>query len=244
MKIAVVGKGGAGKTTTAAVLARALARRGLDVVALDGDPNPNLGLSLGMGEEPTLKVQAMRQALDEGREEHAPGWPELLARFGVDGPDGVRLAVVTEIADPQLGCPCCGLSPEQLLSSLDSAGSVVIADLEAGTGTLTRLGDSAIDAVVVLVEPFPRSLEVGRRAAEIVAERGMGQVIVVANRLRDERDLEVVREAFPGRTVLGVPDDVAVQRSERAGESLLEGDAEDPALHALLELADLVVPVA
>ncbi len=49
MKVAVVGKGGSGKTTTSAVLARTLARSGLTTVALDCDTNPNLGLSLGLG---------------------------------------------------------------------------------------------------------------------------------------------------------------------------------------------------
>ncbi|MDQ3385371.1 MAG: AAA family ATPase, partial [Actinomycetota bacterium] len=53
MKIAVVGKGGSGKTTTAAVLARTLARAGHPVVALDCDTNPNLGLSLGVGMDRT-----------------------------------------------------------------------------------------------------------------------------------------------------------------------------------------------
>jgi CO dehydrogenase maturation factor len=103
MRVAVVGKGGSGKTTTAAVVARTLARRGLSVVALDCDSNPNLGISLGLGEDETERLTAMRQALDEGEEEHAPGWQELIERFGADAPDGVRLAVVTAIQDPEPG---------------------------------------------------------------------------------------------------------------------------------------------
>lgn len=105
MKVAVVGKGGSGKTTTSAVIARTLARNGLSVVALDCDTNPNLGISLGVGDEETERLVAMRQALDEGDEEHAPGWDQLLDRFGSDGPDGVRLAVVTRIDNPEPGCP-------------------------------------------------------------------------------------------------------------------------------------------
>ncbi|MGH9185982.1 MAG: AAA family ATPase [Acidimicrobiales bacterium] len=105
MKIAVVGKGGSGKTTTSAVLARTLARRGLSVVALDCDSNPNLGISLGVGDDETERLVAMRQALDEGGEEHAPTWDELIDRFGSDAPDGVRLAVVTKIDNPEPGCP-------------------------------------------------------------------------------------------------------------------------------------------
>ena len=104
MRIAVVGKGGSGKTTTAAVVARTIARSGRDVVALDCDSNPNLGISLGVGDDETERLVAMRQALDEGGEEHAPGW-ELIDRFGADAPDGVRLAVVSRIDNPEPGCP-------------------------------------------------------------------------------------------------------------------------------------------
>ena len=103
MKLAVVGKGGSGKTTTSAVVARTLARRGHSVVALDCDSNPNLGISLGVGDDQTEALVSMREALDEGQEQHAPGWDELLDRFGSDAPDGVRLAVVSRIENPEPG---------------------------------------------------------------------------------------------------------------------------------------------
>ncbi len=103
MKLAVVGKGGSGKTTTSAVVARTLARHGHRVVALDCDSNPNLGISLGAGDLETEALASMREALDEGEEAHAPGWDELLDRFGSDAPDGVRLAVVSRIENPEPG---------------------------------------------------------------------------------------------------------------------------------------------
>ena len=103
MRIAVVGKGGSGKTTTSGVVARALAREGSSVVALDCDTNPNLGISLGLGDEETERLVTMREALDEGEEEHAPTWAELVRRFGADAPDGVRVAVVSRIDEPEPG---------------------------------------------------------------------------------------------------------------------------------------------
>ena len=103
MKIAVVGKGGSGKTTTSAALARSLSRAGRTVVALDCDTNPNLGISLGVGGESTDRLAGMRQALDDGDAEHAPTWHDLLDRFGTDGPDGVRLAVVSRLENPEPG---------------------------------------------------------------------------------------------------------------------------------------------
>jgi len=103
MKIAVVGKGGSGKTTTSAVLSRTLARRGLGVVALDCDTNPNLGISLGVGDLETERLLSLREQLDEGEIEHAPSWNDILDRFGTDCPDGVRLGVITRIENPEPG---------------------------------------------------------------------------------------------------------------------------------------------
>lgn len=51
MKIAVTGKGGVGKTTFAATLARLYADEGKKVLAADVDPDANLGLALGFDEE-------------------------------------------------------------------------------------------------------------------------------------------------------------------------------------------------
>ncbi len=103
MKIAVVGKGGAGKTTTSAVLARSLGRRGARVVALDCDTNPNLGLSLGVGDAGTERLRTLREELDSGSAEHAPTWEDILSSYGVEAPDGVRLSVITRIENPEPG---------------------------------------------------------------------------------------------------------------------------------------------
>ena len=105
MKVAVMGKGGSGKTTTAAVIARTFARAGRRTLALDCDSNPNLGISLGLGEERTEALVAVRDAVDAGEADHATSADELVERFGVDAPDGVRLAVVTAIQNPEPGCP-------------------------------------------------------------------------------------------------------------------------------------------
>ncbi len=52
-----------------------------------------------------------------------------------------------------------------MLSSVDFGDTIVLADCEAGIGTLTRLGETPVDVVLVVVEPTPKSLEVGARAA-------------------------------------------------------------------------------
>jgi len=90
MKIATVGKGGVGKTTAAAIIARTLAHAGLQTIALDCDTNPNLGIALGLGIENTERLAALRESMSDAeseRAEHAENIPELFARFGATGPD-------------------------------------------------------------------------------------------------------------------------------------------------------------
>jgi len=97
VKIAVAGKGGAGKTTVAGTLARALGRGGHRVIALDCDANPMLGISLGLGPERTEALVGARQALDEGDGEHQPTPTGIVDAFGHDAPDGARLVVVSRL---------------------------------------------------------------------------------------------------------------------------------------------------
>lgn len=63
MKIAVAGKGGAGKTTIAGILARVLARRNFSVLAIDGDTNPNLAISIGIPRDKLSEIPALPSSL-------------------------------------------------------------------------------------------------------------------------------------------------------------------------------------
>lgn len=242
MKIAVVGKGGSGKTTTSAVIARTTARRGVPTLALDCDTNPNLGLSLGLGESATEALIAVRQAVDDGDADHALTLGDVVQRFGADAPDGVRLAVVSAIQNPKPGCPCCGVSPEQLLGQLDGDGRVTVADFEAGLGTLIRMGERPVDVVVVVVEPTAKSLEIGSRAVRLVREHRLGRVVVAANRIGSDDDLARVRAAFPGLDPIVVPEEPAIIAAERNGEAPLDAAPEAPGVRALVTLAESLVP--
>jgi len=238
MKIAVVGKGGSGKTTTAAVLARVLARQGRRTLALDCDSNPNLGISLGLGEEIVEGLIAVRDAVDAGEEQHAGSADEVVQRFGVDALDGVRLAVVSAIEHPHPGCPCCGISPEQLLRELVMEDGVVVADFEAGLGTVMRLAGCPVDVVVVVVEPTAKSLEVGRRAADLVAETSLGRLVLVANRVRDKDDVARIAAVFANLEPVLVPDDEAIVHAERDGLAPLDAAPDSAAVRALVGLAE------
>lgn len=120
-----------------------------------------------------------------------------------------------------------------MLSSVPNTDTVIVADLEAGIGTLTRLPDAAVDITLVVVEPTPRSIDVGKRAVLAANEHRQGRVMVIANKASDTDDEHRVRDAFPDQTVLAVPHDPAVVSADRLGLSPVDHDPHSPAVAAL-----------
>ena len=97
MKLAVAGKGGSGKTSISGTLARVLARGGHRVIAIDGDSNPNLALTLGIDAERMNDLPTLSRDLLERTPEGAhltATLEEICATHSVEGPDGVTLLVM------------------------------------------------------------------------------------------------------------------------------------------------------
>lgn len=120
----------------------------------------------------------------------------------------------------------------------------VIADFEAGVGTLTRLGEQRVDIVLVIVEATPKSMEVGRRAVELANERKLARVIIVANRVRHQADIDTIKAAFPDTEVVAVPDDPAIREADRYGIAPIDHAPDAPAVVALVGLANQLLPAA
>ena len=101
MKLAVAGKGGSGKTSFSGTVSRLLARDGRRVIAIDGDSNPNLVVTLGIAPErmqdmPTLPSDLLRRT--ENGIELSKTLEEVCDSHSLKGPDGVTLLVM---AHPQ-----------------------------------------------------------------------------------------------------------------------------------------------
>ena len=111
----------------------------------------------------------------------------------------------------------------------------MVCDMEAGVGTLLRLQPGDVDVVLVVADPSAKSIEVARRAARIAAERA--QVIVVANRVRNEQELESIRRELDGHELVVVPDDPAITRADREGVAPIDVNPDAPGVRALSELA-------
>lgn len=237
MKIAVAGKGGAGKTTVSGTIARALGRAGHEVIAVDADVNPMLGISLGLGMDDTERLAAVRQGLDTGQTEHEPTIEGMMERFGADAPDGVRVLVASRVDMPDSGCGCCATTADRLLGAVESEGRTVLGDLEAGTGVLARMKPGSLDVVLVVANPAPKAIEVARRAVETALARDC-RVIVVANRVKDAEDLDAIRAVLGAQDIVVIPEDPIISQADAEGLAPIDLDAEAPGVLALVALGE------
>ena len=126
-----------------------------------------------------------------------------------------------------------------MLGELEAEGRIVVGDLEAGVGTLLRLQPGQADLVLVVAQPTAKAIEVARRAVEIASSRA--RVILIANRVRDDSDVAMIREGagWDGEVVV-VPDDEGVARADEDGRAPVDAAPDGPALLALEELATRV----
>ena len=258
MKVAVTGKGGVGKTTITAVLARLLARAGHPVVALDADPNPNLGLALGMGADRAEGLDGAANLLIRERTtlshehhgsdggSHAAAPPrlaeDLLAALGASAGDGVRLLQTGRIRRPAEGCLCCGShrATREIFAELSGDGRMVIADLEAGVTDLCWTEPKPDDAVVIVANADRASAEVARRALQVTKDLEVRRVLLVANRVAPD-DVGALRELLPWPTAVEIPDDPDVNQAERRGLSPVDFNPESAAVRAVGALASLLL---
>src|SRR5919198_1975711 len=121
---------------------------------------------------------------------------------------------------------------------------VCILDTEASPEHLSRGTARYADAMVAVVEPYYKSLETGRRMAALATDLGLERVALVANKVRDEQELEAVR-AFADKNELEVagvvPYDERLPEAERVGQAPLDFAPDAPAVAAIGELAQRFV---
>ena len=215
MKIAVTGKGGVGKTTFAATLARLYAEEGRHVLAADVDPDANLGLALGFSEEELesiVPISKMRKLVEERTGASADNQFYRINPKVDDIPDaygkvcnGVKLLVLGTVETGGGGCVC----PEhvmlrRIISNLVlRRDDVVILDMEAGLEHLGRGTTEGMDQFIVVIEPGARSIQTYKNVKRLAKDLGVKQVRVVANKVRTEEDEQFIKDHIPAEDFLG-----------------------------------------
>lgn len=246
MKIAVAGKGGSGKTTVAGTLARAFAATGYDVLAIDVDDDPNLGVSLGVPPDevtplPDHFVQQVETPEGEIPFELSTSAQELVDEHGSPAPGGVMLLTAGSVEAGSGGFTMYHVTVRIVLSSLtEDHDEVTIVDLpngyeHFGLGTATD-----VDVLLAIAEPSSPSLETVRKTTELAAELDIPAVRVIANKVRTDRDRATV-EAYCTDHDLEIaaviPDDIVIRQAERDGTAPMDVDADSPGVSVMSELA-------
>ncbi|HEX2922825.1 MAG TPA: P-loop NTPase [Chloroflexota bacterium] len=248
MKLAVSGKGGVGKTTIAATLARLMARQERQVLALDADSNPNLAIPLGI-DGGTERIAPVPADLGEWKEDDRGRayvqltipLPEVIQRYGTRGPDGVLLLVMGTVNHAGVGCRCSAHAAARgITGQMVAEADVAVLDMEAGMEHLGRGTVEHVDTLLVVTEPYFRALQAASHIRHLAYELGVPRILVVANRLRSDEERDAVLDYCHRHgleVVSTIPFDEAIPEAERLGLAPLDYSPDSPAMCALRELA-------
>lgn len=243
VRVAFVGKGGSGKSAIAGTFARALARRGEPVLAIDSDPMPGLAFSLGVEVTdagiPDEAIEERPEGEEGPRYRLRPGLSaaQAVERYTASGPDGVRFLQFGKLRGHVAALARSQFAFRQILDELPEDGWSLVGDLAGGTRqAFFGWGDYA-RTVLVVVEPMAKSLLAARRLARLAGgEAAPGRLVAVANKVRHPADVELVQRRSGLGIVGAVPWDEALASAERRGHAPIDDAPDTPAVRAVESL--------
>lgn len=258
MKIATVGKGGSGKTTIAGTLARIFADEGRNILAIDGDPNPNLALTLGMTRDDADRITYIPSLLmksngsKDGVAILEPTMPkdEIMRQFAAKAARNIDLIVMGQPGHGTAGSGCmCGShrAVRGLIAELTNYGEHTITDMEAGLEHLKRGTARHVDMTLIVAEPYYRSLEAASRTHALATELAIPFVKVVANKVRNADDLKAIETYCQQHNmeIIGVvPQDEALVAGEHQAKAPYDFAPNSPAVQAIRTISLTIAELA
>jgi CO dehydrogenase maturation factor len=246
MRVALVGKGGVGKSAIAGTFARLLARGGAPVLAVDSDPMPGLAYSLGIDiDDAPIPDEAVRERAEgeEGprfRLREGLTADDAVQRYTVPGPDGVRFL--------QFGKMRSGrdhfrsqFAFRQIIAELPVEQWNLVGDLPGGTRQPFFGWGNFADTVLVVVDPTAKALLTGRKLARLAqAKHAPERIFAVVNRVHDARDVDDVTDRTGLEVIGAVPWDEDFAAAERNGRAPVDAAADSAAVAAIGKLVELV----
>jgi len=249
MRVAFVGKGGAGKSALAGTFARALARRGESVLAIDSDPMPGLAFSLGLeiDETPPIPDDAV---VERAEGESGPRFrlrsdltiADAVERYAVTGPDGVRFLQFGKLRGNVAPLVRAQFAFRQIIADLPEDRWSLVGDLPGGTRQAFTGWGGYARTFLIVVEPTAKSLLSARRLARLAqSNEGAHEVVAVANRVRSEGDAETVSRRTGLEVIAAVPWDEDFAEAERRGRAPIDEAPGCPAVRAVESMVERLI---
>lgn len=254
INVAVTGKGGVGKTTIAGTLSRFLSRAGYHVLAVDADPDMNLGSALGVDTSSVTPLSENYDLIAERAGERPgqsvggafklnPKVDDIAEKFGIEAPDDVTLLVMGTVESGGSGCMCPSdaFLRALLRHLIIGKEDAVVLDMEAGVEHLGRGTAKSVDMLIIVVEPGMKSIQTAERTKKLANDIDISEVAAVLNKKRTEKDSELVESRLEemGISVLAeIPYDDSFVEADLAGEPPLDFDEEAEGIQAIRELGD------
>ena len=226
MIIAMAGKGGVGKSTISAQLIKVLSRRGL-VLAVDADPNSNLGEKLGI--ELYGTIGEVRNSLVADPEQVPSGISKqdyIKNRVMQTIAEGDNIDLLTMGRPEGKGCYCyVNDILKTCFADMVPRYKYAVFDNEAGMEHLSRKVLPKVDVLVFVSDPTITGVRTAARLSVLADEVGVevDRKILVINNIPTENYAPLTEEA----NRLGLNDVVAISRDEHVTDSAMRGERLD-----------------
>jgi len=197
--IAVAGKGGSGKTSLASLVIRYLMRKGArPILAVDADPNANLGESLGLDIRQT--VGSIIASFNDEKINIPPGmtkeaYLDVKLNEAIVETKGLDLVTMGRGEGPD--CYCYpNVILRKLADTLSGNYPYMVMDNEAGMEHLSRRTTQDVDELLLVSDHTVKGVRTIARIIELVAELKLvvKRQSVIINQVPDGLDPMVVEE--------------------------------------------------
>ncbi len=232
LRVALIGKGGSGKSAIAGTIARLLGRRGWPVLALDVDTVAGLAFSIGAPLGPARLPLGLAHIVEGKRGrywkvEKGAGAAHLVDTHALTAPDGVRLLELGKLPDHVK--PESTVIFRHVMERFRRPGWAVVADLAAGTRQPVFGWSSFAPIRIVVVEPTAKAVMTARRLSGVATH-------LVVNKVRGEADVELAHGMVALPLIATIPYDDALAEAERRGIAPIDFAPDSPSVRAVGDL--------
>lgn len=231
--IAIVGKGGVGKTTITALLVKLIPKLKLVV---DADPNANLNELLGI--EVEKMIGAERDRIKENNTLSKQEQLKLLLEKCLVEKENFDLLVMGRPEGQ--GCYCSANSMlKESLVLLSKNYPFVIIDCAAGMEHLSRLTVNDIDVMLIVANKSPRDIKAGIRIKQLAEELKIRvrNIYFLINRTSQLDNMLAEQIKKHNIEIIGyVPEDKIIEEYDKNNKSLLEIENSE-ALNSMKQIA-------